>query len=140
MAKSLHGGCLCGQVTVTATQPEQSIGACHCTTCRQWGGGPFMGVGCGSAVSFSGEDAISCFDSSEWAERGFCRHCGSHLYYRLKQQDYYVLPIGLFADSDERPFDHQVFIEQKPTYYHFANDTKNLTGEELFAQFAEPSA
>ncbi len=33
-------------------------------------------------------------------------------------------------------FDHQVFIDQKPAYYEFANQTKNMTGAELFAMYA----
>ena len=26
-----------------------------------------------------------CQQSSAWAERGFCKNCGSHLFYRLKE-------------------------------------------------------
>jgi hypothetical protein len=32
--------------------------------------------------------------------------------------------------------DHQIFIEQKPGWYCFANTTKELTGAEVFALFA----
>ncbi len=98
-----------------------------------------MGIDCGSDVSFEGKENISVFDSSEWAERGFCNKCGSHLYYRLKQNDQYIMPIGLFASPEGVVFDHQVFIDAKPAYYSFAEDTKNMTGEELFAQFAPPA-
>ena len=35
-------------------------------------------------------------------------------------------------------FDHQIFIEEKPSFYAFANETKNMTGEEVFALFAAP--
>ncbi|MGI9296241.1 MAG: GFA family protein, partial [Pseudomonadales bacterium] len=96
-------------------------------------------IDCGSDVSFGGKENISVFDSSEWAERGFCNKCGSHLYYRLKQNDQYIMPIGLFGNPEAVVFDHQVFIDEKPAYYSFANETKNMTGAELFAQFAAPS-
>jgi hypothetical protein len=33
-------------------------------------------------------------------------------------------------------FDRQIFIDEKPEYYSFANETKNMTGAEVFAQFA----
>ena len=36
--------------------------------------------------------------------------------------------------------EHQVFIDEKPDYYSFANETKNMTGAEIFAQFVPPSS
>ncbi|NIT13149.1 MAG: GFA family protein, partial [Candidatus Dadabacteria bacterium] len=51
--------------------------------CRKWCGGPLMAVNCGTDVTFEGEDNITVYDSSSWAERGFCSGCGSHLFYRL---------------------------------------------------------
>ncbi len=125
--------CLCGAVTVHAI-PNPSLGACHCATCRTWGGGPFMTTEA-SEVSFEGESKIGVFVSSDWAERGFCQGCGTHLFYRLREHPVYHLPAGLFADTGYR-FDHEVFIDQRPDYYAFANQTKQMTGEEMFAAFA----
>ena len=97
-----------------------------------------MEIDCGSQVSFEGEEHISIFDSSEWADRGFCGKCGSHLFYRLKEGQQYMMPVGLFDDDSDLVFESQVFIDAKPHYYSFDNSTKNMTGEELFAQFAPP--
>lgn len=133
------GSCLCGAIQVIAKNTDKKIGACHCDMCRKWSGGPFMGIDCGSDIAFEGEEHISVFDSSEWAERGFCKQCGTHLFYRLKQNNQHFVPVGLFADAQGITFDHQVFIDEKPAYYAFANDTKNMSGEELFAQFAPPA-
>lgn len=129
------GRCLCGKITVTANQASNSVGACHCSMCRRWAGGPLMAVQCGSEVSFTGEPAIGVYHSSEWAERGFCRECGTNLFYRLKQDGQYYLNAGLFDDYRDAVFDHQVFIDEKPAYYEFANQTRNMTGAEIFAQF-----
>jgi len=104
--------------------------------CRKWGGGPFMEVDCGAEVSFEGEQNISVFDSSEWAERGFCSRCGSHLFYRLKDTNQHMIPVGLFDDANSFSFDHQVFIDKKPAYYRFANKTKDMTEAEVFAMYA----
>ena len=73
------------------------------------------------------------------AERGFCNKCGSHLFYRFKQNNQYYIPVGIFDNSEGLVFEHQVFIDEKPEYYSFSNETKNLTGAELFAQFAPTS-
>ncbi len=135
----LRGQCLCGKIAVTATPAENSVGACHCAMCRSWGGGPFMTIDCGTDVSFTGEEDIGTFDSSQWAERGFCRSCGSHLFYRLKQTGQTMLPASLINPDDTIVFDHQVFIDEKPGYYAFANKTEDWTGAEVFAKFGGES-
>ena len=135
------GGCLCGAVRVTAKHAGKSVGACHCKMCRAWGGGPFLAVDCGADFTVEGEENVSVFDSSQWAERGFCSKCGSHLYYRLKANKQHFVPVGLFgrgaeaSDSDSFILDHQVFIDEKPAYYGFANETEDMTGAEVFAKF-----
>jgi hypothetical protein len=136
-ARTEHSGsCLCGAVRVTARTRDNRIGACHCTMCRKWGGGPLFAVECESAVAFEGADSISTFSSSEWAERGFCKKCGTHLFYRLKQEQHYAIPVGLFDDSDQWTLAEQIFIDQKPSFYSFSQETKMLTGEEVFAQYS----
>lgn len=97
-----------------------------------------MELNCGSDVTISGNENIQIFDSSEWAERGFCKNCGTHLFYRLKGTQEHMVPVGLFDDSLNVKFYNQVFIDEKPSYYSFADDTEKLTGEELFAKFAPP--
>ncbi|MBN3945691.1 MAG: GFA family protein [Nostoc sp. NMS7] len=117
---------------------SENVTACHCSMCRNCGGGPLLVVECESDVSLSGEENIGLYQSSQWAERGFCKQCGSHLFYKLKQNNQYFMPVGLFENCEGLVFDHQVFIDEKPKYYCFANETKNLTGAEVFAQFAPP--
>ena len=134
------GKCLCGSVSISAKEIKPQVGACHCSMCRKWGAGPFLGVDCGSDVKFTNEKNINRFQSSEWAERGFCKNCGTHLFYRLKTEDQYIIPADLFDGLEGLEFDHQIFIDQKPDFYTFANKTHTMTGEEVFAQYAPPSA
>jgi hypothetical protein len=94
---------------------------------------------CGSKVQFDNTDDISVFSSSDWAERGFCRTCGSHLFYRLKKEGHYWVPVGLLDEKEPLVLDQQIFIDEKPSFYSFANETKNLTGAEVFAQYAASS-
>lgn len=130
------GQCLCGAVSVTAKAMPTAVGACHCSMCRKWGGGPLLVVNCGDQVEFSGAEHIKIYASSEWAERGFCTACGTHMFYRLKQNNMHFVPVGLFDDDAGLHFDHQVFIDEKPAYYTFGNDTKEMTGAEVLALFS----
>lgn len=131
----LRGQCLCGAIRIVAQSPSNSVGACHCKTCRRWGGGPFMEVDCGQAVSIEGEEHLSVFSSSEWAERGFCSQCGTHLFYRIKESGQHMVPVGVFEDGYDLAFKSQVFIDEKPSFYRFANETQNMTGAEVFALY-----
>ena len=133
------GSCLCGATRFTAKSTSIKVGACHCSMCRKWGGGPLMAVNCGTDVSFEGEDNLSTFSSSEWAERGFCKKCGSNLFYKLKDSGQYIMSAGLFDDQGRFVFDEQVFIDEKPSFYTFANETENMTGAEVFAKYAPPA-
>lgn len=129
------GQCLCGSVKVTANAMSHNVGACNCTMCRKWTGGPLMAVDCGSDVVFDGEENVKTYDSSAWAERGFCSNCGNHLFYKLKANNQYIIPVGLFDNAENIIFDHQVFIDEKPDYYDFSNETYNMTGKDVFEKF-----
>ena len=133
------GACLCGETRFTARTINPKLGACHCTMCRKWGGGALMAVDCGTDVTFVDEANIALFSSSDWAERGFCRKCGTHLFYRIKASGQHIMPVGLFDEDGKIVFDHQIFIEEKPSYYSFADETEEMTGAEVFAKFAAPS-
>jgi len=136
---NVHGQCLCGKVKIKAAHLALQVGVCHCLYCQKWSGGPLFTLDAGSEVKLDGSCFVSCYNSSDWAERGFCNNCGTHLFYRLKQNGQYFIPVGLFESLKDLVFDHQIFIEQKPAWYCFANQTKELTGAEVFAHFAAES-
>lgn len=131
------GHCLCRAVTIVTDSGEKSLGACHCINCRKWSGGPFLELECGSKVVFEGSENIAIFDSSEWAERGFCKVCGSHLFMRSKDSPDYGISAGLFENDEGINFDRQVFFDKKPSYYSFSNDTRNITSDYIYEHYPQ---
>ncbi|TGD76071.1 GFA family protein [Mangrovimicrobium sediminis] len=129
----MKGKCLCGKIEVEARDAAE-VGLCHCAMCRRWSGGPMFAVHCGSDVSFSGGEPAA-YRSSDWAERGFCPECGTHLFYHLLPGDDYILPAGLFQDAAFE-LTGEIFIDEKPAFYEFSNETRKLTGQQVFEQFA----
>lgn len=129
--------CLCGSAELEIELPNTvtEIAACHCSMCRTWLGGPMLAIDSGILTSVSDESSITRFQSSEWAERGFCNKCGTSLFYYLKPADQYHFPVGLLDSDLQIKFSHQIFIDEKPDYYSFSNETQNMTGEEVFAHF-----
>lgn len=133
--QSAKGSCLCEKVKVSVKELSPHMGACHCSTCRKWSGGPYLSVNCGSDVNFEGLEYVGTYNSSEWAERGFCKNCGSGLFYRLKSANLFMMPIDLFEDVENIVFTHQVFIDKKPEHYSFANQNKTMTEAEVMAKW-----
>lgn len=132
----MKGSCLCGAIEVT-TADQSSIDICHCTTCRRWGGGPLFAVHCGPDVTFGGRQKPAVYRSSNWAERGFCATCGTHLFYHLLPTADYMLSAGIFADETAFCLNTQVFFDEKPAFYSFANETPTMDGDTLIAQFSD---
>lgn len=130
----MQAKCLCGAVTLTAPDVSE-IGACHCGMCRRWSGGPFLALHCGTGVEFSGREKIKNYQSSQWADRAFCADCGTHLYYKLKATGEYFVPAGLFSEIPDATLRSQIFIDNKPDYYSFSNETENLTEAEVYAKY-----
>jgi len=127
-----NGKCMCGAVSYVATDVQTHVHACHCSMCRQWSGGPALAASVGS-VTFQGEENITRFDSSDWAERGFCAICGSNLFYHLKEADSYIMWTGSFEDQSQFKLAGEIYIDEKPGGYNFAGDHPRQTGEEFLA-------
>lgn len=132
--KSVKGSCLCGEVKIEAANMKTELGVCHCGMCRRWSAGPFLGVDCGTEITIHGQEHLSVYNSSDWAERAFCNKCGTNLFYRLKSNNQHIVSSEVFNEANLN-FDHQIFIDEKPKYYDFSNTTKNMTGAEVFAAY-----
>ncbi len=127
-----QGQCLCGAVRLEATIGARKIGVCHCSKCRRWSGGVFLAVEC-QDVSFDSTEQLGVYESSEWGERCFCKVCGSTMMWRSKDGSHKEVSVQVFNDPSSFTLASQIFIDEKPTSYSFAEATKNMTGPEFIA-------
>jgi hypothetical protein len=97
-----------------------------------------LAVHCGPDVEFKGTESIGVYSSSQWAERAFCKNCGTHLYYKLLATGEYFVPAGAFESSDFE-LSSQIYIDKKPSYYSFSNQTPMLTEQQVIEQYAPQS-
>ena len=132
----MTGRCLCGAVTFTAERVEHEHHACHCGMCRRWSGGSgFLGASAeGVTFGQQGTEHIGRFAGSEWAERGFCRQCGTTLFYFLKPTSAYTMSVGAFDDQAPFRLVREIFIDRKPSGHSFAGDHERWTEAETFAR------
>ena len=134
--RSQKGQCLCGAVSFTADEVKAHFGACHCRMCQRWSGGIFLTANA-RGLTFEGADDIAIYRSSDWAERGFCRKCGSLLFYRLLKADDYEICIGAFDDQSQFVLASEIFVDLKPAGYALAGDHPRLTEAETLEKFKE---
>lgn len=121
-----------------AEDVSAKFSACHCGTCQRWNGGaPFFAVSVG-AVTFTGTEHIGRFDSSSWAQRGFCKQCGTHLFYFLKPAQRYLMSLGTLEDAAGLTMSREIFIDRKHGGYSLAGDHERWTEAETFQRLAPP--
>lgn len=131
------GSCLCKAVEFSFDLKGKHFEACHCSMCRNWGGGPAFTVESAGNIQIKGEENLTVFSSSEWAERGFCKKCGSNLFYRLKDEslNFCNFNLGTLEGHEDFKFNTQIYIDSKPANYSFANETKDMTEKEVLEAF-----
>ena len=82
------GSCLCGKVCFQVTAPSLWSSHCHCTLCQRAHGAAFVTwVGAASErfALTAGEDDLRWYESTPGAQRGFCRQCGSTLFFQSER-------------------------------------------------------
>ena len=77
------------------------------------------------------QNQLEIWASSDWAERAFCKQCGSSLYYKLKipgpmNGEHYFCAGGI-EDWKDMKFGTQVYVDRKPDVICFQTDPDHVT-------------
>lgn len=129
----MKGQCLCGAVTIELRDAHQEIDVCHCSMCQHWTGSMYAGIE-GEDFTITGEDQVSTYRSSEWAERAFCKTCGSSLWYKFLPTDNRTFLAGLFDLPPGLPIKQQIFVDEKPDWFDIAQKSPMKTGTQIIAE------
>ena len=141
---STTGGCLCGAVRYTLAAAPTHMDVCHCGMCRKHTGGLALGFMVpASGITWAGEENLGLYRSSDWAERGFCKLCGSGLFYRTIEgpgADELSLGAGSLEDLNGVGLTTEIYVDSQPDGYAFAGDLKRMTEAEVIAAFSGEGA
>ena len=77
----MKGSCHCGAVSYEVTRLD-SLGHCHCITCRKTHSAAFVTTGGVARENFrwvTGADKLTAYESSSGKRRLFCSVCGCHI-------------------------------------------------------------
>lgn len=122
-----HGQCLCGAVSFAAEVTSHDVAVCHCDSCRKWTTGPLMTVEHKGTVAFTGAENITVYKSSSFAERGFCKRCGSALFWKLNDNPNYWLSAGALDETSDLTFGEEFHVGEKPSYYAIVGEPRKST-------------
>jgi hypothetical protein len=131
------GRCLCGTVQFSATVPNDTFSVCHCGMCRRWSAGPYMSVRSDGPVTITqGAETLVWYRGSEWAERGFCKQCGTSLFYRLANQPdlFTAIAVDALDDADAFSLQRHIYTDAQPNRYSFADSQPRVTEAELMKE------
>jgi hypothetical protein len=123
------GGCLCGAVRFTVTGPLRPVVFCHCGMCQRWHGtaGAYTNSAAKDLV-FAREDGLTWYASSSVARRGFCRICGSSLFWERIGDGTLSIAAGAFDPPTGLKPGRHIFAADKPDWYEIADGLERLPG------------
>lgn len=114
----LTGRCACGGVRFRLTDTATDVVACHCETCRRWSGYIWAATHVPrSALVIEAGELLTWWASSDQAERGFCGHCGSSLFYRRHDVDRVSVAAGALQSPTGLAIGAHICVAEAGDYY-----------------------
>lgn len=112
------GQCLCGKTQVEVNNLKNNVIACHCSMCRKQAAGQifYSDAVKSTDYSFSKKSELTIYDSSDWAERGTCRECGTFLFTRYKENANTHFNIELFDELETTTL-IEIHKQDEPDFY-----------------------
>jgi hypothetical protein len=117
------GSCLCGAVAFTIDGELSPPSACHCGQCRKQSGHVWSSTWTHKdRLSFTASDTLTWFRASDTARRGFCRSCGSFLFWQHNDEDTISISMGAFDTPTGLQLARHIFVADKGDYYDITDD------------------
>jgi hypothetical protein len=121
------GSCLCGAVKFEIHGPLRPVIACHCHQCRKQTGTYMSATATkDDALRITRSDGLKWYRSSEKARRGFCKECGSVLFWKGDGRDYTAIAAGSIDGSPGVPLEGHIFCDDAGDYYEIAGGNYRL--------------
>ena len=112
------GGCLCGAVKYEILGPLRPVVYCHCNQCRRTSG-HFVAATATlkENLALISDECLAWYQSSASARRGFCRRCGSSLFWSPASNSYISIMAGTLDQPTGIEAAEHIYVEFKADYY-----------------------
>ena len=132
MTAKTKGSCFCNAIKFVAELPSKWCAHCHCSMCRKTHGAGYVtwvGFETGQVQLVSGEDQLSWFSSSAQAQRGFCRTCGSSLFFKSERWAGELhIALGCMDDEIDRSPQANAFFDKHVNWMPIDDTLKKVAG------------
>lgn len=118
-----EGGCLCGAVRYVCDGALRQVVFCHCSQCRKQTGLYYAATSVAKAAVQIDDAAAALrwFAASDFARRGFCGTCGSHLFWDpIGGADLSVLA-GSFDDPGALTAGYHICVAGRAGFYDISD-------------------
>lgn len=117
-----RGSCLCSAVSFEIEGELAAPDACHCSKCRKQTGHYLASSDVPKdRLTISGGENVSWYQSSEKVRRGFCKTCGSTLFWDPPHRDWMGVAMGAFDTPTRTHLKMHIFVADKGDYYDIAD-------------------
>lgn len=122
MSDEHSGACLCGSVRFRTQGKLGEAVACHCSQCRKQTGLYYAAANVPVAnLVIEGEDAITWYRASTSARRGFCKICGSALFWVADDAEEISIMAGVFDQPSDLKLAYHTYCADKGDYYEITD-------------------
>ncbi len=112
------GSCLCGAVTIEVEGELAPPDACHCSQCRRQSGHVWASTDVPEErLTITGGDNITWYQASEKVRRGFCKTCGSYLFWDPIHHPRTAVAMGAFDAPTGTQLESHIYVADKGDYY-----------------------
>ena len=112
------GGCLCGAVKYEILGSLRPVVYCHCNQCRRTSGHFVAATATHKEnLVLISDECLEWYQSSASTKRGFCRRCGSSLFWSPASNSYMSIMAGTLDQSAGIEAAEHIYVEFKADYY-----------------------
>ncbi len=117
------GSCLCTAVRFKTRGELRELIFCHCMQCRKQTGLYYAATNVlDRDLELEGAEDVTWYRSSDGAQRGFCRHCGSALFWKADGLDYTSIMAGAFEKPTDLKPGYHIYCADKGDFYGIDDD------------------
>jgi len=125
--QTIQGRCECAAVAFEVAHIRDTVTFCHCSQCRRTSGHYWAATRADfSDVTFTKDTGLSWYQSSPTSRRGFCKLCGSSLFYQPNGANHIAIAAGCLDLPTQMRAGKHIYTADCGDYYTIPDDAPHI--------------